>query len=107
MHNVTAQMRRQATIRTRDHSGFLGLRAAIAGLYARPEGAAQDEANQAAEALGTPQEGWINMLHRAKKWGHRVVRWDDPVREGKVDKLIYNPSHSAKSRIDPLAIGAR
>jgi DNA-damage-inducible protein J len=100
MH-VTPQMRHHATTRAPDHFGFSGKRAAIACLYALPRGATQDEVNQAAAGLGSPQEGWINMLHQAKKWGHHVVSWDDQARGGKVHKLIFNPSHSAKSKIAP------
>jgi DNA-damage-inducible protein J len=100
---ITPEMRQHAAGRTYDHYGFLGFRAAIAQLYARPEGATQEEVNQAARALGSPQVGYINMLHKAKEWGHGVVSWNDPVRGGKVHKLIYNPSHSARSKLDPPA----
>jgi hypothetical protein len=70
MHNVvTPQMLHHATTRAHDHFGFTGKRAAIACLYARPGGATQDEVNRAATGLDSPQEGWFNMLHQAKKWG--------------------------------------
>jgi addiction module RelB/DinJ family antitoxin len=100
---ITPEMRHHAVARTYDHHGFLGFRAAIARLYARPEGATQDEVNQVARALGSPQVGYINMLHQAKKWGHVVVSWNDPSRGGKVHKLIYNPGHGARSTVDPPA----
>jgi DNA-damage-inducible protein J len=100
---TTPEMRRHAAGRTYDHFGFLGFRAAIAQLYARPEGAAQEEVNQAARTLGSPQVGYINMLHKAKEWGHDVVSWNDPARGGKVYKLVYNPGHSARSKLDPPA----
>src|SRR5262249_52882118 len=43
---VTPQMQHHAAVRTHDHFGFSGYRAAIACLYARPEGASQVEANE-------------------------------------------------------------
>jgi DNA-damage-inducible protein J len=100
---TTSEMRHHAIGRTYDHFGFLGFRAAIAQLYARPEGATQKEANQAARALGSRQVGYINMLHVAKKWGHGVISWNDTSRGGKVHKLLYNPGHSARSKLDPPA----
>jgi DNA-damage-inducible protein J len=98
---TTPEMRKHAAGRTYDHFGFLGFRAAIAQLYARSEGATQEEVNQAARAIGSPQVGYINMLHKAKEWGHGVISWNDPVRGGKVYKLVYSPRHSARSKLDP------
>jgi hypothetical protein len=85
-------MRHYVSRGAKDHFGFTGFRAAIACLYARQEGATQAEANKAAQELGTSQKGYFNMLHQARKWGHRVLAWNDPAR-GKVYKLIYNPNH--------------
>jgi hypothetical protein len=87
---------------THDHFGFCGYRAAIACLYARPEGASQDEVNEAAGALGSPQEGYLNMLHQALKWGHGVVQWYHPTR-GEISKLKYEPLHKARDAIAPPA----
>src|SRR6266511_1607959 len=42
---TTPEMRKHAAGRTYDHFGFLGFRAAIAQLYARSEGATQQEVN--------------------------------------------------------------
>src|SRR2546423_690613 len=42
--------------RAKDHFGFSGFRAAIACLYARPEGASQAEVNKAAQGLGSSQK---------------------------------------------------
>jgi DNA-damage-inducible protein J len=99
---VTTQMRQHVEFRTHDHFGFSGYRAAIACLYARPEGASQAEVNQAARELDSPQSGYFNMLRQGKnKWKHEVVTWNDPSRGGKVYKLIYNPSHSAPHAVDP------
>ena len=105
MENViTAQMRNHAELRTYDHFGFSGRRAASACLYARPEGATQAEVTQASAALGSPGQKYLNMLREeAIRWGHDVVVWSDPARGGKVYKLIYNPNHSAKESIDPPA----
>jgi len=97
---VTPAMRQHVAGRTHDHCGFSGYRAAIACLYARPEGASQDEVNEAAAALGSTQKGYFNMLRQAKNWGHGVVVWDDQTR-GRVYKLIYNPRHSGPGDIDP------
>jgi hypothetical protein len=97
---VTSLMRHHAETKSTDHFSFSGLRAAIACLYARPEGATQAEANRAAEELGSPQKGYFNMLRQAKNWGHDVVVWDDQAR-GRVYKLIYNPRHSGPGDIDP------
>ena len=53
---VTPTMRHYVANReTYHHFGFRGYRAAIACLYARPEGASQAEATQAAAELGSPQ----------------------------------------------------
>jgi DNA-damage-inducible protein J len=102
MHDaVTPEMRHHATIRTLNHFGFRGNRAAIALLYARPEGATQVEVNEAGRALGSLQMNYLNMLHQAIEWGHKVVVWDDPVRGGKVYKLIFNSHHSGPGAVDP------
>jgi addiction module RelB/DinJ family antitoxin len=101
---ITPQMRNHAEIRTHDHFGFLGLRAAIACLYARTEGATQAEVTNVSAALGSPGQKYLNMLREeAPRWRHSVVVWPDPARGGKVYKLIYNPNHSAKESIDPPA----
>jgi hypothetical protein len=95
-------MRHYAETRATDHFGFSGLRAAIACLYARPEGATQAEVTQASAELGSPGQKYLNMLREeAIKWGHDVVVWNDPGRGGKVYKLIFNPSHSAPRSVDP------
>src|SRR5262249_4937543 len=73
---VTPAMQQHVAGRTHDHFGFSGYRAAIACLYARPEGASQDEVNQAAAGLGSTQRGYFNMLPQAQRWGHRVQTWD-------------------------------
>lgn len=98
---ITPQMRHHAAVRIHDHFGFSGYRAAIACLYARPEGASQVEANEAAVELGSPQKGYLNMLRQAKKWGHSVVTWDDSPRGGKIYKLNFNPNHGAPHAVDP------
>jgi hypothetical protein len=99
---VTPLMLHYAETRETDHFGFSGFRAAIACLYARPEGATQAEVNQVSEALGSPQKNYLNMLREgANKWRHNVVTWPDPARGGKVYKLIFNRSHSAPRAIDP------
>jgi len=98
---ATPQMREYATRRTHDHFGFSGYRAAMACLYARPEGASQAEVNQAAWELGGTQSGYFNMLRQAKDaWKHDVCFWDDPIR-GRVYKLIFNPNHRAARAVDP------
>ena len=98
---VTAQMRHYVEFGTHDHFGFSGYRAAIACLYARSEGATQAEVNEAAMELGSGQSGYFNMLRQAKnKWKHDVVVWDDPVRSGRVYKLIFNPNDDAPSSVD-------
>jgi len=74
--------------------GFKEKRAIAGALYARPQGASQDEVNTFMQEL-TCQKGFYNMLDQANQWGHEVATWDDPAR-GRVFKLIYNPSHSAK-----------
>ncbi len=102
--NVTSEMRHFRRNR-RDgsyHFGFSGLRAAIAYLYARPQGATQAEVNRAAAELGSSQKGYFNMLRQAGKWGHVAVVWDDPAR-GRVYKLIFNPNHNAPRAADPPA----
>lgn len=79
--------------------GFSGNRAMAASLYARNEGASQEEVNVFMSEL-TNQKGFYNMLDQANNWGHEVAFWDDTSR-GKVFKLIYNLSHSARTTIDP------
>jgi addiction module RelB/DinJ family antitoxin len=102
MNNVvTPEMRHHSGARTLNYFGFRGNRAAISLLYARSEGASQLEVNNAGRALGSPQENYLNMLHQAIKWGHKVFVWDDPTRGGKVYKLSYNPSHSGPGEVDP------
>jgi hypothetical protein len=91
---ITSAMRHHAAVRTPDHFGFIGRRAAIGRLYERPEGASQDEVNEAAAQLGSLRKGYFNMLRQAQRWGHRVVTWDDP-RRGRVYKLVYEFSHTA------------
>src|SRR5262245_48962989 len=98
---VTSEMRQHSVARTLSYFGFRGNRAAISLLYARPEGASQPEVNDASRALGSRQENYLNMLHQAMKWGHRVYVWDDAARGGKVYKLLYNPHHSGPGAIDP------
>jgi addiction module RelB/DinJ family antitoxin len=97
---MTPAMRQHVAGRTHDHFGFSGYRAAIACLYARPEGASQDEVNEAAAGLGSTQRGYFNMLPQAQRWGHRVTTWDDATR-GKIYKLIYEPSHLAPRAVAP------
>jgi hypothetical protein len=97
---VTAEMRNHVQFKTYDHFGFPGFRAAIACLYARPEGASHGEVNEAAAELGTTQKYYLNMLHQALAWGHKVVTWDHATR-GKVFKLIYEPSHTGPSKVSP------
>jgi DNA-damage-inducible protein J len=100
--HVTPQMRQHVALRTHDHFGFSGYRAAMACLYAKPEGATQEEINQAARELDSPQSGFYNMLRQAKnRWKHDVICWDDPARGGKVYKLIFNPRHSAPQTVSP------
>jgi DNA-damage-inducible protein J len=98
---VTPEMRHHSAARTLNYFGFRGNRAAISLLYARPEGASQVEVNKAGRALGSPQENYLNMLHQAIKWGHKVFVWDDPARGGTVYKLSYNPSHSGPGAVEP------
>ncbi len=81
--------------KTRDVFGFSGRRAAIACLYARPEGASEREVNLVAAAMGSTQKGYFNMLRQAKRWRHQVKCWDDSARGGRVYKLIYNENHAA------------
>jgi addiction module RelB/DinJ family antitoxin len=97
---VTPAMRQHVAGRTHEHFGFSGYRAAIACLYARPEGASQDEANEAAAALGSTQKGFFNMLRQAQRWGHHVLTWDDATR-GKIYKFVYRPSHVAPHTVAP------
>ena len=97
---ATPAMRQHVAGKTHDHFGFAGYRAAIACLYARPEGANQDEANEAAATLGSSQKGYFNMLRQAQRWGHRVLTWDDLTR-GTVYKLVYEPSHTALRPVAP------
>jgi hypothetical protein len=99
-YSITPEMRHYANTGAKGHFGFSGFRAAIACLYARPEGATQAEVNKAAQGLGSSQKGYFNMLHQAKKWGHRVPIWNDQAR-GKVYKLIYNPNHGGPGNIAP------
>ena len=91
---IAPAMRQHVAGRTHDHFGFSGYRAAMACLYARPEGASQDEVNEAAAVLGSSQKGYFNMLRQAQRWGHRVLTWGDATR-GTVYKLVYEPSHVA------------
>jgi hypothetical protein len=100
---LTPQMRHHAVTKARDHFGFAGLRAAMACLYARPEGATQAEVNAAARDLGSRQTDYYNMLRQGQKWNHNVVTWDDPIRGGKVFKLIYNHNHSGPQGAGPPA----
>ena len=95
---VTAAMRQHVAGRTYDYHGFSGYRAAIACLYARPEGASQDEVNEAAAELGSTQKGYYNMLHQAVAWGHTVTVKDHATR-GTVYKLYYEPSHTAPRKV--------
>jgi hypothetical protein len=83
-----------------DHFGFRGYRAAMACLYARPEGASQAEVTEAAAELGSPQKGYYNMLHQAAAWGHRVTVKEQPTR-GKIYKLNYEPSHRGPGKVTP------
>ncbi len=83
----------------RSYFGFLGKRAKAARLYARRQGATQEEVNAFMRQF-TNQEDFYNMLDQANEWGHRVATWDDQTR-GKVFKLIYNPHHSAKRAVTP------
>jgi len=100
---VTPEMRHHSAVKTINYFGFRGNRAAIALLYAPPDGATQDEVNKAGRALGSPQENYLNMLHQAIKWGHEVFVWDDVARGGKVYKLVYNPDHNGPGAVDPPA----
>ena len=97
---VSPAMRQHVAGKTHDHFGFSGYRAAIACSYARPEGASQDEANEAAAVLGSTQKGYFNMLRQAQRWGHGVWTWDDASR-GKIYKLVYEPSHVAARAVAP------
>jgi DNA-damage-inducible protein J len=95
---VTPGMRQHVAGRTYDYHGFSGYRAAIACLYARPEGASQDEVNEAAAELGSTQKGYYNMLHQAVAWGHTVTMKDHATR-GIVFKLYYEPSHTGPRKV--------
>jgi DNA-damage-inducible protein J len=97
---VTPAMRQHVAGRTYDHHGFSGYRAAIACLYARQEGASQDEVNEAAAELGSTQKGYYNMLHQAAAWGHTVTVKDHATR-GTVFKLYYEPSHTGPRKVAP------
>jgi DNA-damage-inducible protein J len=97
---ITPAMRQHVAGRTHDHFGFSGYRAAIGCLYARPEGASQDEVNEAAAELGSTQKGYYNMLHQAVAWGHTVTRKDHATR-GTVYKLYYEPSHTGPRKVTP------
>jgi DNA-damage-inducible protein J len=97
---VTPAMRQHVAGRTHNYFGFSGYRAAIGLLYARSEGASQDEVNEAAADLGSTQKGYFNMLRQAQGWGHRVLTWDDATR-GTVYKLVYEPSHGARRAVTP------
>lgn len=101
--NVSPAMRHHAGARTLNHFGFMGFRAAIALLYAAPQGATQAEVNAAAAALGSPQKNYLNMLAQALRWGHEVIVWGDPARGGLVYKLIYAPDHSGPAAVQPPA----
>jgi DNA-damage-inducible protein J len=98
---VTQEMRRYSGIKSLNYFGFRGNRAAISLLYARSEGASQAEVNEVGRALGSPQENYLNMLHQALKWRHEVSVWDDPLRGGKVYKLVYNPNHNGPGAVAP------
>jgi DNA-damage-inducible protein J len=98
---VTQEMRHYSGTRSLNYFGFRGNRAAISMLYARSEGASQAEVNEAGQAIGSPQENYLNMLHQALKWGHEVWFWHDPARGGKVYKLFYNPEHNGPGEVDP------
>lgn len=93
----------QASVFDRDidgrYFGFSGNRAMAASLYARNEGASQEEVNVFMSEL-TNQKGFYNMLDQANNWGHEVAFWEDPSR-GKVFKLIYNPNHNARTSLIP------
>jgi hypothetical protein len=95
---VTPTMRQHVANRTYDYFGFS--RAAIACLYARPEGASQNEVTAAAAELGSPQKGFYNMLHQALAWGHTVLTLNHATR-GKVFKLNYEPSHRGPRKVAP------
>jgi addiction module RelB/DinJ family antitoxin len=97
---VTPAMQQHVAGGTPDHFGFRGYRAAIACLYARPEGASQDEATEAAAGLGSTQKGYWNMLRQAQRWGHGVLTWDDGTR-GTIFKLVFEPSHVAPRAVAP------
>ena len=98
---VTRAMRHYAETEATDHFGFSGFRAAMACLYARPQGATQAEVNRAAKELGSTQSGYFNMLRQAKQWNHKVVVWEDFTRHGKIYKLSFNPNHDARRAADP------
>jgi hypothetical protein len=97
---VTPTMRQHVANRTYDYFGFRGYRAAMACLYARPEGASQAEVTEAADELGSTQKGYYNMLHKAVEWGHTVLTWDHATR-GTVYKLNYEPSHTGPCKVTP------
>jgi len=69
---ITSAMRHRAAVRTPDHFGFIGRRAAIGRLYERPEGASQDEVNEAAAQLGSPQKGGTSICCAKHKDGDIV-----------------------------------
>jgi hypothetical protein len=94
-------MRHHSVTKALNYFGFKGNRAAISFLYARPEGASQNEVNEAGQALGSDQKNYLNMLHQALNWGHQVCVWDDDSRGGKVYKLVYNPNHNGPGVVDP------
>jgi DNA-damage-inducible protein J len=96
---VTPEMRHYAATRSRNYFGFSGTRAAISMLYARS--ASSREVNEAARALGSAQEYYLNMLAQAIEWGHQVWTWTDPARRGKVYQLIFNPDHSGPGGVAP------
>jgi addiction module RelB/DinJ family antitoxin len=96
---VTPEMRHYAATRSRNYFGFSGTRAAISTLYARS--ASSREVNEAARALGSSQEYYLNMLAQAIEWGHEVWTWTDPARGGKVYQLVYNPDHRGPSGVAP------
>jgi addiction module RelB/DinJ family antitoxin len=96
---VTPEMRYYAATRSRNYFGFSGTRAAISMLYARS--ASSREVNEAARALGSSQEYYLNMLAQAIEWGHEVWTWNDPARDGKVYQLVFNPDHVGPSGVAP------
>ena len=96
---ITLEMRHHSVTRSLNHFGFRGNRAAISALYARS--ATQHEVNEASRALGSPQEYYLNMLHQAINWGHKVWVWHDPARSGQVYQLVYNPDHIGPGSVAP------